>query len=456
LSANLVTAAKDQSIEPQMAFRERIVIPLWSVMVWLVVMNTTMFNVALPRILADFALSPATASWIVTGYSIVFAISTVTYSRLSDYLPISRLLTVGVILLGVSSLIGFFSHDFYWLLFARLLQATGAASAPGLGMVLVARYVPLSRRGKSMALISSAASLGFGLGPVIGGSITQFLGWNYLFIVTGLVLLLLPSFRKFLPKEKPREGTFDLLGAALLGAGVTLLLLFLTNFSWAYLLLCILSLLTCWKHVQRSSNPFILPELFQNRQFVYIMMMGFAAFFTHFSTLFLMPIILSTLFDKGSAQIGMMIFPGAMMSAVAAIFIGRMIDRFGNPLLIGLGHVLLVLSILLFCFYSSVSPYMILISYMFMSVGFTAVTSSLGNEITRILPEEQIGAGMGLAQLIQFFGGASGVAVTGLLLDLTFGMESALIYQRIDIGLSLLLMVSFGLFGFYMLRSRSE
>ncbi|HWO96745.1 MAG TPA: MFS transporter, partial [Bacillus sp. (in: firmicutes)] len=58
------------------AFQENKVILLWSFTVWLVVMNTTMFNVALPSILYDFTLSSSTASWIVSGYSIVFAIAT--------------------------------------------------------------------------------------------------------------------------------------------------------------------------------------------------------------------------------------------------------------------------------------------------------------------------------------------------------------------------------------------
>lgn len=145
------------------------VILIWSFVVWLVVMNTTMFNVALPNILQDLSLTSATASWIVSGYSIVFAISTLTFSRLSDFIPISKLLLVGLTILGVASIIGFLSSHFYSLLFARILQAAGAGAVPGLAMVLAGRYIPIKRRGKAMAFIASAASLGFGLGPVIGG-----------------------------------------------------------------------------------------------------------------------------------------------------------------------------------------------------------------------------------------------------------------------------------------------
>lgn len=105
-------------------------------------------------------------------------------------------------------------------------------SVPGLAIVLITRYIPHDRRGKSMAVIMSASSLGLGLGPVIGGSITQFLGWHDLFIVTGLTLFLIPVFFKLLPRETPQKGSFDLLGAVLLAIGTTGVLLFLTSRQW--------------------------------------------------------------------------------------------------------------------------------------------------------------------------------------------------------------------------------
>ncbi|UUZ95584.1 MFS transporter [Paenibacillus sp. P25] len=201
--------------------REGTILSLLALSVVLVVMNTMMFNLAAPQISKDFGLSSVAASWIVTGYSIVFAISSITYSRLSDFLPIRTLLTIGLSSLGAASVLGLFSHHYGVLLCARLIQASGAASVPGLAIVLLSRYIPLSRRGKSMSVIMSATSLGLGLGPVIGGGITQYLGWNFLFAVTGITLLLIPLFYRLLPAEAKKEGTFDFPGAVLVGAGTT-------------------------------------------------------------------------------------------------------------------------------------------------------------------------------------------------------------------------------------------
>lgn len=440
-----ITAAKKDGL-----LQENKIVLLWSITVWLVVMNTTMFNVALPSILDDFHLSSSTASWIVSGYSIVFAIATLTYSRLSDFIPIRSLLTIGITILGVASIIGLFATQFYLLLASRLLQAAGAGAVPGLAMVLAGKYIPESRRGKAMSFISSAASLGFGLGPVIGGTIIQALGWHYLFVVTALVFVVLPVFSKLLPKEDMQAVKFDTIGGVLTGASVTGLLLFLSTFSYFILFGSIIAIVILWRHIHRIEIPFIQPKLLKNGQYLKVLFIGFSAFIIHFSTLFLMPIILSVVFQKTPASIGMIIFPGAILSAVAAQYIGRLIDRVGNIPLILFGHLFLIISTVAFSLFSNVSPYAILITYMFMSTGFSALISSISNETSRLLPDDEIGTGMGMAQLIQFFGGAFGVALSGLLLTLQKNLLPEDMYHNIFVGLTILIGCSLLMFVVYL------
>src|SRR3954454_17336141 len=128
-----ISSSKDDSKVP---FQENKIILILSFTTLLVVMNTTMFNVALPFILNDLSLNSSTASWLVSGYSIMFALSTLTFGRLSDFVPLSRLLLVGMCLLGIASLIGFFSTHFFILLGARILQAAGAGAVMGLSMIM--------------------------------------------------------------------------------------------------------------------------------------------------------------------------------------------------------------------------------------------------------------------------------------------------------------------------------
>ncbi|GGG12374.1 MFS transporter [Paenibacillus albidus] len=434
--SNATTTATASTASGVPAFRENIVVSLLGFVIILVVMNTMMFNLALPQITKDYALSPIAASWIVTGYSIVFAIMSITFSRLSDFVPLRTLFITGLGLFGAASLIGLFSNSFILLLGARLIQAAGAASIPGLSIVLITRYIPVERRGNSMAIVISASSLGLGLGPVIGGSVTQYMGWHYLFIITGISLLLIPVFFRVIPKEAPQKGSFDLLGAVLIGIGTTGILLFLTGREWIMLGVGVLALLLFWLRIHRAGNPFVQPALFRNKTYMSLSALGIVSYINNFSTLFLLPQVLAHLYGLTPAQSGLIIFPGAIVSMLLSGRVGRLIDRHGNILFIRYSPWLLMLAAILFALFADTSFYSIMGIYVVLSVGFSTLTTSVSNQISEILPGDQIGAGMGFFQLIQFFSGAFSVAVTSIALDAQQSLPMGTAYSNIFWGMT--------------------
>lgn len=422
---------------------DKLVISVWSIGTFLVVMNTTMFNVSLPSIMHEMQITAGLGSWIVSGYSIVFALSTVIFSRLSDFIPIRTLLFAGLTLLGISSVLGYLAHSFGILLAARLLQASGAGVMPGLGMVLASRYIPFERRGRAVSMISSASALAFGLGPIDGGAITEFLGWNGLFLVTCLVFPLVPVLGKLLPRESPREGRFDLVGAAWIIAAASTLLLAVTQLSAGLLLLSLLSIAVGYRHLTRVSEPFIQPVLFRNSGYRKLIAISFCALVLNMSMLFLMPLVLANVFHKEAVAIGMMMFPGAILSAFLTRLVGSWIDQHGNYRFLFWGHLLLAVAMLSVTVFIGVSAYTILAGYLLFAPSFSAVMSALSTELSRILPKEHIGAGMGLAQLIQFFGGSFSVVACGLLIVWQRNIPEVSAYQRVYLVLFLVTISSF-------------
>ncbi|WP_138753223.1 MFS transporter [Paenibacillus sinopodophylli] len=402
--------------EERPAFKDRLVIPLLGLTVIIVIMNTMMFNLALPQVTAEFMLSASAASWIITGYSIIFAISSITFSRLADFVPIRLLLTIGLLAMGGASILGFFSHHYVLLLVARLLQASGAGSVLSLTIVLITRFIPLSRRGKSMALITSAASLGLGLGPVIGGAITEYLGWNDLFIVTGISLLLIPVFHRLLPEEASNKGSFDVLGAALVGIGSTGVLLYITNHFIVALIAGLAALVLFWVRINRAANPFVQPSLFRNKKYIRLITLGIISYINNFATLFLLPQVLIHMFKLSPGQAGLIIFPGALIAMLSSGRVGKIIDRFGNSMLLRIAPLPLLIAAVAFALFADQSIYAVMVIYIIMSVGFSALNSGVSNELSRILPGEHVGAGMGLFQLSQFISGAFSVAISGIVL----------------------------------------
>ena len=408
--------------QPEMPSRLRETPVLWLLCftIVLVIMNTMMFNLALPKISVQFELSPSTASWIVTGYSIIFAISSITYSRLSDFVPIRRLYVIALLSLGGSSILGLFTNSFELLLLTRLIQASGAGAIPSLGIVLVTRYIPLSRRGRAMSLILSAASLGLGLGPVAGGSIVQYLGWHFLFVITGVTLLLIPIFLILLPKEKAESGSFDFIGALLLGGGTTGLLLFLTSKSVVALLVGVIALALFALRIRQASQPFVLPALFGDRPYMALSAIGVSSYMSSFGFLFLAPQMLARVFGLAPLTSGLLLFPGALLAMLVSNRVGRIIDRYGNTALLRYVPWLMLLSTVLMALTARYSYYWIAALYILVSISFTTLSSAVSNELSRQLAKERVGSGMGLFQLLQFFSGAFAVALSG----------SALVWQK--------------------------
>lgn len=434
--------------------REGLLTVLFSVAIVLVIMNTAMFNLALPDVTETFGITAASASWIVTGYSIMFSIASITFSRLSDFLPIRRLLTIGLLTLGLAAIAGFFSSNFVFLLIVRIAQASGAGAVMSLSLVLFTRYVPLARRGKAMATIMSAVSLGLGLGPVAGGSIVEYLGWHWLFAVTAAILLLVPLFLKLLPREVPRRGSFDALGGLFLGIGTTGLLLFLTGGYWIALIAGVASLVLFIRRIGNTPDPFVMPALFRDRSYLVLSLVGIASYLCSFATLFLLPQILTHRFGFSASHAGLVIFPGSLLAIIVSRGVGRIIDRYGNGGILRYGPLLVLTATILFALLAGHSWIAVMLTYMIMSLSFTALSSSVSNEISRILPSAQIGSGMGLFQLLQFFSGAFSVALAASALEWQRGLSLSSAYSNIYWGLSLA--AGIAILSAFMYRRRSR
>jgi DHA2 family metal-tetracycline-proton antiporter-like MFS transporter len=428
----------------QRTMKEGTVTHLLGISIVLVIMNTMMFNLALPDVAAEFQLSATSTSWIVTSYSIVFAISSITYSRLADFVPIRRLFIIGILSLSLAAIVGLFSNSFIMLLIVRIFQASGAGSIPTLSLILITRYVPIERRGKAMAIILSSVSLGLGLGPVVGGAIVEYMGWHILFAVTSITLLLVPLFVILIPKEKTRKGSFDVLGALFIGVGTTGVLLFLTSHSWIVLVLGLIAIVMFIARIRSAKEPFVLPSLFLNRYYLILGAVGIAAYICSFSTLFLIPQILVKQYSLSAIEAGLVIFPGSFLAMLVSQKVGRIIDSKGNSSIIRYIPLLLLASVVLFALFEGISYLAIMFIYMIMSISFTILSSSISNEMSRLLLPSQIGSGLGLFLLLQFFSGAFGVAMTASALNWQKDIPLAHAYSNIYWGMTIVVILSIG------------
>jgi DHA2 family metal-tetracycline-proton antiporter-like MFS transporter len=435
---------------------DKIVMPVWTFGLFIVVMNTTMFNVSIPGVIRDLGISAGLGSWIISSYSIGYALSTIMYSRLSDVLPIRRLLAAGLGILGLSSVFGIIARNFHALLTIRILQSAGAGAMAGLGLVLASRYIPSERRGRAISMISAGSAMAFGLGPIVGGLISEYFGWNGLFAVTCLVLVILPLLLRLLPKEQAGAFRFDVVGAVLTVINAATVLTAVTQRSVTWLAAGLLSFAAHAWHMKRAKETFINPGLLTMSAYRKLLVIGFCCLVLNLGNLFLMPLALANLFGRSAMAIGLTIAPGAILSAFLTRFVGRWIDRFGNLRFLFLGYGVLAAVLAVFSACLGASPSVILCGYLCFSPAFSATIASLNNETSRILPKPWIGSGMGLMQLIQFFGGSFSVAVCGNLLELQKKDPLVHAYQHVYGILFLVSLCSLGALLWYRLSAGKD
>jgi DHA2 family metal-tetracycline-proton antiporter-like MFS transporter len=387
-------------------------IPALCFVLFFSVMNATMFNVALPNIAADFQLKPSSVSWIVTGYSVLYALGALLFGKLADKYPLKRLITIGLLMFTAGSIIGFFSHTYVLVLIARFIQAAGASCVPALVMLIPVRFFPPERRGAVMGVVASTIAFSSGIGPIVGGFIAGHFHWSGLFLVSIAAPVALPFIRKSLPPEEARLGEkVDLIGAGTLGIGVAALMLSITQFNGWWLLASVALLLIFVVRVLNVPNPFIRLSLFRISGFTNGLVVSFIGLFTVFGIFLITPMLLNSVHHMDAQSIGFVLFPAALLAAFMGRLGGKLVDRRGTRYTLYVAFGMLAFGLLCLSAVSGLLPWVIGLSLVFVNSALTFIQSSLAKEVSSALPREQTGVGMGIFNLVNFMSGAISGAV---------------------------------------------
>lgn len=381
------------------------------------VMNGTMFNVVLPAIGEQFDLIPSQVSWIMTGYMVVYAIGSIVFGKLADKYRLKDLLTYGLILFAIGSIIGFFASEYWMVIVGRILQASGASVLPATAMIIPIRYFPPERRGRALGTSAIGLALGSALGPVAAGVITSVGSWRLLFLLSLLPLLTLPFFRIYLDNAKGKAGHIDFLGGGLLACTVAFFLLAITQTNGLLLLAGLALLILFIFRIRSASDPFIQPGLFRNKSFSIGLLLAFVTTAMGFSMTYMTPQFLNAINGLAPGSIGFVLFPAAIASALMGRKGGKLADDRGNYTLVFIASLLIFICFALLSTFIGVPPYIIAIILIMGNVGQTFMQVAMSNTISRTLPKEQTGVGMGLFSMINFISGAIAMSLIGKMLD---------------------------------------
>lgn len=356
---------------------------LLSLAQFLIIMDTSIIGVALPAIQQQFGFSQSDLQWIFSAYVIVFGGLLLLGGRLSDILGQRRIFVIGFAILTAASVLAGLAPNGTMLIAARALQGIGAALiAPSAMSIVMSLFTIPAERNKAMGFWGAAAPAGGTAGVFLGGIITAYVDWSWVFLVNipiGIAVLSLTGM--LLPHGKRHKGRVDYLGAfSITGALILLVYAIVTanDAGWSSLqtvslLLTSTGLLGAFIMIQkRSREPLIPLRIFKTSNLLasnVVMALLGAAWIPMW---FFLNLYLQQIQGYGPFESGLALLP--MTAAIMALMIGassKLIRRLGlkHSLVGGLG--LLAVAMLL----------------------FVATPSSKGSFITHVLPASLVAAG---------------------------------------------------------------
>ena len=314
-----------------------------------VVLNGTMVPVALPQIGSELSLGPGQVGWLVTGYFLVLGVAVPFFGRLADLYGVGKLYAVGLTAFLVGSAACALAPGYPVLLGGRLVQGLGAAAVAGLGPTAVSLSHSAERRGGALGLVNAAAGAAGAAGPVVGGFLTDALGWRYLFAAGILLGVLAPLAPKILPEgEAEGGGHLNWWGGLLLGTAVAGALLVLTRVAetgWHDPLVLLssgtaLAAAVVFVLQQRvSSSPFVPRSLLRDRTYVHLGVLTLLLVGIYLTMESVAPLPLADANGLSASRIGLVLLPPALVNAAWGLFAGKLVDRYGvrPPLLAASG-----------------------------------------------------------------------------------------------------------------------
>ena len=411
-------------------------------------LDASVVNTILPILRTAFNSNVAAIEWVVTVYLLVLSGLLLTFGRLGDLRGHKSIYIWGFSIFILSSALCGVAWSAAVLVIFRGLQAVGGAMLASNSPAIVTGNIPPEQRGRAFGLVSTMTYLGLTVGPSLGGWLTHAFGWRTIFYINVPVgLLALSLGLVFIPKDAPAESgqRFDLPGAALFLAGLTLLLLGLNKgaeWGWtsaAVLGLLIGALLLLYVFIQferRTPAPMLDLSLFRIPLFSTSVASAVLNYICVYSITFLMPFYLIQGRGLNAAQAGLLLTVQPILMAITAPISGALSDRIGSrwPGMIGMG-VLAGGLFLLSGLGSESGLWLVVIGLVIAGSGTGTFISPNTSALMGAAPRARQGIASGVQAAARNFGMVLGIGLAGAVFTTHLAQNTAdALYKGIDQG----------------------
>jgi EmrB/QacA subfamily drug resistance transporter len=408
---------------------------------FMLMLDNTVVNVALPSIQRDLHASLASLEWTVNAYTLTLAVLLVTGGRLGDIFGRRRMFLFGVVVFGAASLaIGLTPSDTA-LVGLRAIQGVGAAFMMPATLSIITQAFPPEQRGTAIGTWAGVSALALAIGPVVGGFLTEDVSWRAIFFINPPIAVIAVAMTLFATRESRDETvgrTVDFAGIAAITIGLTALVLALVEgntWHWgspAVISLLIVAALALPAFVmieRRVSAPMVDFSFFRTRTYVGANTVAFLISFAMFAQFFFLTLYLQNVLHYSPLQTGVRFLPATALIIFTAPLAGRLADRVGSRPLMTLGLVIVATALFIQSRLTINSGYGLLLpGFILMGLGMGMVMSPMSTAAMNAVDRSKAGAASGVLSMTRMVGSTFGVAVMGALV-------AAIGRSKVDSGL---------------------
>lgn len=383
-------------------------------------------NIAIPTMALDFGVAAQELSWVVTAYLLGSAALLVPFGRLADMVGRRRLYTVGTSVVGGMTLISGLAPNVEFLILFRLLQGLALAMIFSTGMAMLVASHPATMRGRVIGFSAAATYIGLSLGPVLGGLITQYLGWRIIFFLSAAVNFLSSFMAAHAEGEwyGDRKGGLDYVGCILYFMASTMLLYGLSAFAVSYGMRYVFAggvvalLLFLWEQ-QRAVVPLIDMALFRSTIFAMSNLAALLNYSATFAISFLLSLYLQLLRGLDASTAGLFMLLQPLMMALLSPRAGALSDRHEPRLVASVGMALTALGLFWFSRLQADTPLLVVAAnFILIGIGFAFFSSPNSNAIMGAVQPKFYGVASSILSVMRISGQAVSMAVVTVLLTL--------------------------------------
>ncbi|HEV8248370.1 MAG TPA: MFS transporter [Gaiellaceae bacterium] len=395
---------------------------------FMIMLDNTVVNVALPSIRADFGISISQLEWVFNGYALTFGVLLLTGGKLADMLGRRRIFVTGLVIFTVSSFFCGFANSEQVLIGARVVQGVGAALMNPATLSIIAATFPPRQRGMAIGIWAGVSALALAIGPLVGGLITEHINWSWVFYINVPIGIIgIVAARIFIDESRDTsEQRLDLAGlatSAIALFALTYALIKSNDVGWGDPLVLGLFAVSAvffvaFAYVELHQRlPMLDLRLFRNASFTSANGVMFLIGLAMFGMFFFVSIYVQNVLGYSPVQAGATFLPMTVLIILVAPFAGRLADKLGPRSMMVPGMALLTISLLLFSLQDENATFWTLLPALLVGgLGMAMAMAPTTTAALHAVPVDKAGVGSAVINSMRQVGGAVGLAVLGAII----------------------------------------